>query len=594
MWFTMYEDLFDDSGSWSTGCIGEITMSGAVTLTELTRGGTVQSGADPEGIVLGPDGDVWVADPGTSAIDRITPSGAVTEYMISSTVGVPAELAVGPDSAIWFTEVDNYWVRSSTSGAEPSSYVGSISTDGHTLQQYSLGSYSAASLSPGPVDGALWFTDPNNDSVGGVTLGDYVGEYPLPTANALPEYLTGASNGSIWASESKVPGVATFSPPSDLGFAVQAPVQTFPVGANLSSVVFVHGINGNFRALQNAASSGDASNWGELLEPLAGNSNLSVFPYYQDLGYSAIGTANADCGVMPAPVTYPTSNLYLNPVGSVLGEESSSFCDSESALALDAQALDQFVQSKQANVVVANSMGGAIARGWLAYAQHKDPTDTSPEMKDLEDVVFLQGAQQGSWLAGLGEGAQGGVTAALGPVLGSLEKLAVERLSFDPLRPGVADLAPTSDWYKSVNSDPIPTNVNYYNVFTDEQIQLETCFLMWCGNTGSPVQMGDTVMLPGGDAPSAMPSTGGARFLPAAQAGYQRYEYEIGDLYTWSLAGVIKNPIGSASILIDNPASHFNFGSHANEASAFTVRSCNSSQQVTVTNLVLQVVRGEC
>jgi streptogramin lyase len=237
MWFTMYEDLGDDSRSGSTGCIGEITMSGAVTMIELPSDNTTaRSSPDPEGIVLGPDGDVWVADPGTSAIDRITPSGAITEYMISSTEGVPAELAVGPDGAIWFTEVGNYWVRSSTSGAEPSSYVGSISTNGQTGHQYSLGSYSALYLSPGPVDGAVWFTDPNNDAVGGVTPADDVGEYPLPTANAYPTYLTGASDGSIWVSESNVPGVATFSPPSDLGFAVQAPVQTFTVGCPVTLI----------------------------------------------------------------------------------------------------------------------------------------------------------------------------------------------------------------------------------------------------------------------------------------------------------------------------------------------------------------------
>lgn len=365
-----------------------------------------------------------------------------------------------------------------------------------------------------------------------------------------------------------------------------------------TSVVFVHGINGNFRAVQNAAASGDPTEWGDLVQPVNANSNLSIFPYYQDVGYSLSGSSNQSCDpAQPGPVTALSSNLYVDPnKPPFLGVESSSYCDSQSALALDAQALDQLVQTSHANVLVANSMGGAITRGWLAYAQHNDPNDTSVEMRDLQDVIFLQGAQEGSWIAAGGEGVQHALSEAgnaplVGPVVDFLDRALISKIGFDPRRPGVVDLVPASDWYQSVNPDLYPVSVNYYNVVTDEQAQVETCVLLFCSRTGT-AHFGDTVLLPGADDPSAMPSGGGSRFLPPSTvltAGYARYEYTIGHLYTFSLASVIT--ASAAPTLIEDPASHFNFGSNVNE---LTVQSCNSQQQVTVTTLVLHVVQGRC
>lgn len=361
-----------------------------------------------------------------------------------------------------------------------------------------------------------------------------------------------------------------------------------------SNVVFVHGINGNFRDIRAAELNGDPSNWGPLVQPLHLEAHLTIFPYYQDVGYSPTGSVNQNCDpLMPGPVTDPNSNLYLDPNSPpLLGVESQSYCDSQSALALNAQALDQLVRSSQANVVVADSMGGAIARGWLAYAQHKDPADTSPEMAGLKDVVFLQGAQQGSWIA---SGASGLADCASVPVLGGLCQglggTVIKLAGFDPLRPGVVDLAPRSNWYQSVNPDAFPLDVNYYNVITDEQVQLQNCVLFWCGNLGAPKNLGDTVLLPGNDSPSAMPSSGGSRFLPGPVAGYQRYEYEIGHLYTFNLADAVVQLPKTISILTGDPASHFNFGSNVN---SLNVQSCNSSQQETVTSLVLQVAQGQC
>jgi virginiamycin B lyase len=81
---------------------GRITTAGVIT--QFT-GGTLSS---PGRIIAGPDGNLWFTDEYPSqSIGCITTSGQITEYPVGSTLGVQpnAGLAVGPDGAIWVTEL---------------------------------------------------------------------------------------------------------------------------------------------------------------------------------------------------------------------------------------------------------------------------------------------------------------------------------------------------------------------------------------------------------------------------------------------------------------------------------------------------------
>ena len=448
------------------------------------------------------------------------------------------------------------------------------------------------------TDGTVAFEDGDGNPIAGLPTSPLDGSgsvslagLNLNTGTGLPEFLV-TLNGTT-NRPSSVTVQLTWQ-------GVQDPSCT-PGGAPTPNVVFVHGINGNFVGLQNAALGDDPNdqNWIELLQPLAGSSNLSIFPYYQDAGYSPVGTPNVQCNGVGNPVLDPASKLYLDPNRPpFLGVQSSGYCDSQSALALNAQALDVLVRSQSASVVVANSMGGAITRGWMAYAQSKDPSDTSPEMTQLKDIVFLQGAQEGSWIAGGGAAIQSAFGAAgtipvVGALAGKLENIVTQHIGFDPRRPGTADLAPVSNWYQSVNPSGLyPPNVNYYNVATNEQVVVDDCVLFYCWNAGT-INAGDIVMLPGQNSPTSMPAGGGSGFLPVDTSGFTRQEYVIGHQYTFNLFGIV-NDISAVQTLIGDKASHFNFGSHANDATAFTVQACNSTQQVTVTNFVLQIVGGGC
>src|SRR5262249_55829437 len=62
----------------------------------------------PTGLVAGPDGNVWFGTVyGSDVVGRITPSGVITQYVVSSGQGTVFSLATGPDGNVWFTDMPN-------------------------------------------------------------------------------------------------------------------------------------------------------------------------------------------------------------------------------------------------------------------------------------------------------------------------------------------------------------------------------------------------------------------------------------------------------------------------------------------------------
>src|SRR5262245_3661455 len=65
---------------------------------------TLPPGRAPEGIVLGPDGNMWIAEEGGNRIGKISPSGALLdEFPIATANSSPETIVVGPDGNLWFT-----------------------------------------------------------------------------------------------------------------------------------------------------------------------------------------------------------------------------------------------------------------------------------------------------------------------------------------------------------------------------------------------------------------------------------------------------------------------------------------------------------
>ena len=130
---------------------------------------TTSTFSAPQGIVAGPDGNMYVADPGNHTIDQIPTvtwtSLSCTSNCLFAPIALPIggaqpqSLVVGPDSNIWFTD---------TSG-----YIGVVllgqCTSTCPVKEYSTGSVRPLGITVGP-DGNIWFTDAAANHIGKVVL----------------------------------------------------------------------------------------------------------------------------------------------------------------------------------------------------------------------------------------------------------------------------------------------------------------------------------------------------------------------------------------------------------------------------------------
>jgi streptogramin lyase len=143
----------------------------------------------PEGITVGPDGNIWFTEPGADKVGKITPSGTgVKEYSVPSPDHpLPAFITAGPDGNLWFTE-------------ENASKIAKITPSG-TISEFALAAgRSPAGITLGP-DGNLWFTEQNADKIGKITTSGTVTEYDLPTSGSYPNLITAGPDGNLWFTE---------------------------------------------------------------------------------------------------------------------------------------------------------------------------------------------------------------------------------------------------------------------------------------------------------------------------------------------------------------------------------------------------------
>jgi virginiamycin B lyase len=161
LWFT---ELYSNK-------IGRITTSGVITEYSIPT-----SNSDPQGITLGPDGALWFTEDTANQIGQITTSGNITEFALpASNDTFPVRITSGPDGALWFTIEGNNNIGS----------IGRITTSG-TVSEYSITTTNPAptAITTGP-DGALWFTEFGSNKIGRITT-------PPPILSA-PNNLTAPS-----------------------------------------------------------------------------------------------------------------------------------------------------------------------------------------------------------------------------------------------------------------------------------------------------------------------------------------------------------------------------------------------------------------
>jgi virginiamycin B lyase len=165
------------------------------TKGKVTHFTVAPSDAELEGIVTGPDGNLWVTQyivGGSRFSDqviRVTPKGKYTSFTVDSG---PKFICVGPDKALWFTEIgSNALGRLTTSGK----YTG-FPTGGKYVEP--------SGIATGP-DAALWFTDfSGSEGIGRMTTQGKVQFYSVTGGGELVE-ITPGPRGHMWFTSAMEP-----------------------------------------------------------------------------------------------------------------------------------------------------------------------------------------------------------------------------------------------------------------------------------------------------------------------------------------------------------------------------------------------------
>jgi uncharacterized repeat protein (TIGR01451 family) len=173
-------------------------------------------GAGPEGIVSGPDGNVWFTENGSvtagnNKVGEINPTThAIVDFTLPPGGGRPAGITAGPDGNLWFT-------------LQTGNAIGQINPTTDSVVEFPLPSAGATptGITAGP-DGNLWFTESFSTSTHGGQIGEInpttheVTEFPLPTAASSPAFITAGMDGNLWFTEEKANQIGEINPTTNV------------------------------------------------------------------------------------------------------------------------------------------------------------------------------------------------------------------------------------------------------------------------------------------------------------------------------------------------------------------------------------------
>ncbi len=147
--------------------------------------------AQPQDIVLGPDGNIWFTERGANKLGRIAPSAApgTVPDEFPTTGSSPDIITVGPGGKLWYPEAGGIGIM--TPGPAPS--AGTIPATGLGLGQ-------ARGIAVGP-DGNVWVSDATNNQVIIVSpAGTKVDAVSLPAGFNARNIAKGA-DGNMWVAD---------------------------------------------------------------------------------------------------------------------------------------------------------------------------------------------------------------------------------------------------------------------------------------------------------------------------------------------------------------------------------------------------------
>jgi streptogramin lyase len=202
------------------GAIDKLTPSGKITEHHVSARG----GGQLWHIAQGPEGNIWFTTEQYGTVGKMTPSGVVTEYTLTPPPGSkkaePLAITAGPDGNMWVSD----------SGGNEYSAIWKITPSG-AMTKFIIPTNSwPYSITTGP-DGNLWFVESTPSKIGKITTSGVLTEYSLPSTST-PESIVAGPDHNLWFADystnklSKITtsGVVTEYPlPSESGPDVVAP-----------------------------------------------------------------------------------------------------------------------------------------------------------------------------------------------------------------------------------------------------------------------------------------------------------------------------------------------------------------------------------
>jgi streptogramin lyase len=171
---------------------------------------------------VGPNGALWFTELEGDKAGQITTGGVITEYQLPTADSGPVWITPGPDGALWFTQFFG-------------SKIGRVTADGTMSQDYLPHDNSyPGTIVTGP-DGALWFTEVEGNNVARITTSGILTEFPLSAAGAEPQGIVVGPDEDLWFTESNTNKIARM-PACGVGlsasFADHALTMNFNLGIN--------------------------------------------------------------------------------------------------------------------------------------------------------------------------------------------------------------------------------------------------------------------------------------------------------------------------------------------------------------------------
>ncbi|HKC25146.1 MAG TPA: hypothetical protein VKF32_10415, partial [Thermoanaerobaculia bacterium] len=187
-------------------------------------------GAQPLGITLGPDGNIWFVESNAGKVGRITPAGVLTEFPIDG-AGLAQQILSGSQGDVYFTEpgvgkvgvihalgdltvhewaTGSVWglaiafgqLNTGTGGGDFTYLHLPVFTGGGFIAAQNDGKTHNFYYMASDLQGHLWMTDTGSNAiVQAICAGCAYDTYALPNPGSGPKGVTAGRDDNVWFTE---------------------------------------------------------------------------------------------------------------------------------------------------------------------------------------------------------------------------------------------------------------------------------------------------------------------------------------------------------------------------------------------------------